>query len=352
MINLPAALLLVAAQFAAAQTVAPMDAAPADPVSLHRGFRVAPNGDVAVFSIADWEPLRASLGLAPTVTANFADEWLQLSTRDGKFEVFRVERQSARRRRAWEWTATFGPARTDYFPTTIRLKAAGVDATLTDIKPQERETMAYWNPTYGENPFQAIDEPTNALYVRAENPEQGLALVFSYFHPKLSMVGNSPHMVNAAGIIDGQPVDGQINLNDHFHSYRLTKGFVRFGAGVEKFWRTNSGRMGTLTYGVGITPQFYMGYAMVELKSAEPDSAPEGKMRPIGAGVGVTQRISYEFPKSRFSVTATHGLDAARLKYKFLDGTATHDLAYSTFHAGLGYRIAPKKRPRKTIPGL
>jgi len=251
--------------------------------------------------------------------------------------------------RAWTVSATFGPTRTQYFPTDIVVKTPDMDVRLKDVRLHERTSMKFYDPTHGDNPLQFIDEPTNTLTIRAEDRARRHAFILKYFHPKFVIVGEEgAGVVRAEGTLHGKPV-AEVDLREAFGIWQLTYGLVQVQAGVEKIVPLAKGKAGRLDYAVGAGVAVYAGQSNVSVRNPTTGSLDEYKQkeRLIGYGVSANHRLTYTTRRERVILSATHEVSTGALDYPMAGGRATQGLSYQSFNLGIGTTIGKVKRRRR-----
>lgn len=255
---------------------------------------------------------------------------------------------------------------TTYFRSDIVFKSSRYDITVKDYEWAERSSREFFSPKTwrqpGNNPLQAIDEPTNTFVVSIER--DGHEFFLSAFHPKFLQ---APGQIKSMkGAIDGVPVDGRHPLDKPFDGYNQTPGEseiisnknthkqMAFEIGYGRRFVLLDSRRGSISYipavGVGV---------MV----GENDSAviQEGKWWDFddygdsygvqGLGASLTNRVEFNGPKERFGIFYENKLSAYKQEHGFLDGTQKYDLKMMGNSVGVKLMLFnPENRKKRRLP--
>jgi hypothetical protein len=247
----------------------------------------------------------------------------------------------------WIWRISMGPMRTAYANTDLHIQTSRTDVHVSDAELGERTSMGYYEVWNNENPLQFIDEPSNAFVLSAEHPRSKWALTLTVQHPKV-LITSEGHNTSArvTGTVDGQPVDQVMDLGTLYPDYRVSQRHLTGLIGVEKYRPVlKKGRLGELVAHVGVAVGAHFGFSQGKDGLAGPDAKEESSSYGImGPAFQLSQRLVYHLPRDRFTLALIHYSNFSRIKYDFLDGTASHRVDFESFAVNLGYRINGGKR--------
>ncbi len=294
----------------------------------------------------------APFGMRPKSLAGMPDRrqapgTLDAGRLDGLFDG------SAKKGGDWELRFSFGPVRTGYFNTDIKVKSSKIEGTFKDAQLSERHGMhnyAFWDKSKVNNPFNWIDEPTNRYLLTAENKKRRYAVSLSVTHPKVLVVdeGKVNQAVRFQGTIEGAPVDREIRINDYFSHWMMTYGLMDISAQFEKTLPLFKGKLGALDYAPGLGAGAVTSSSHVSYRVPGTLGDPVPYDQPvtfIGYSGTLSNRLTYTLPNGRFNASVSHSLTGSRLRYPFMDGWAEQDLNYQTLWFGLGARLYQTKKP-------
>ena len=262
----------------------------------------------------------------------------------------------------WKLSIYAGHSFTSYFHSDIYLKSSRYDLHIQDYEWAERGSRKYFLPKTwkqpGNNPFQIIDEPSNAFSLCLEKSNHQFCL--TAFHPKFHQASNQTKYMN--GTIDGTYVNGVAPINRPFDGYNQEPGeseLVRnqnthrqmsYEIGYGYRIPIVNSRFGNLSYipsvGVGIMMGENLSIVIKEGEWWDFDEY-QDRTRVQGFGGSVGNRIEYRTPKGGIGVYAENRIGYYRQHHGFMDGTQTYNLGYSSNRVGLVFTINKGKKQKK-----
>jgi hypothetical protein len=259
----------------------------------------------------------------------------------------------------WKLSIYAGHSFTSYFHSDIYLKSSRYDLHIQDYEWAERGSRKYFLPKTwkqpGNNPFQFIDEPTNAFSLCLEKSNHQFCL--TAFHPKFHQADHqNKYMV---GTIDGTAVNGVAPINKPFDGYDQVPGESELARNQNTHRQMSyeigygyriplvNSRYGNLSYipsvGVGIMMGENLSIVVKEGEWWEFDEY-QDRTRVQGFGGSVGNRIEYRTPKGNFGVYAENRIGYYQQQHGFMDGIQKYNLGYSSNRVGLVFTIKKRKK--------
>jgi len=297
----------------------------------------------------------------------FCQAWNQMNHETQPIRTFNENTNVLTTAGGWKLSIYAGHSFTTYFNSDIYFKSSRYDLHVKDYEWAERSSRKYFLPKTwkepGNNPFQIIDEPTNAFSLCLEKSNHQFCL--TAFHPKFHQASDQSKYMN--GTIDGTPVNGVAPINKPFDVYDQVPGeseLVRnqnthrqMSYEIGYGYRINlvKSRFGNVTY----TPSVGLGIMMGEnlsivVKEGEWWDFDEyqDRTRVQGFGGSVGNRIEYRTPKGNFGIYAENRIGYYRQQHGFLDGTQQYDIGYSSNRVGLVFGINKLSKQKKSAPQM
>ena len=256
-------------------------------------------------------------------------------------------------KRQGEWRVNFTAGNHPierFSPNKVRIKSSLMDVTIDHVQWNQRTSAEFFNvperirkgreaglkyPVLEEG-FRWIDEPNNEFCLELEKKGK-FAVGFSAHHPKFLMAlqeeqgGNENKNVHMVGVYNGEAIDKQVNLADYIAALQLTHKQMNFSVYGKKIFTVADGKAGSLLCTVGGRLALYTGQvhvsARVPGKQWDFYNNPESSkgMKVVGGGVTAEAALQYMLPGGRVGVGVKGEVNAGKLSYQFLDGTASHN---------------------------
>lgn len=247
----------------------------------------------------------------------------------------------------WKIKFYFGPAVTQYLPTTINIKSTDVNLRIRDFRFQDRNGIHHYDPSSWKS-FEAAmkwaDESTNKMVLQLQKGKNSIFI--SIFHPKFVTAqgfsdGNTG---NARGTINGKEIDEKATIGKDVpvliqETHRQMDWQIGYGREIAIFENGKS----SLTY----EPHVAAGITTGETNTGYVDGSGDlhrgsGKHEVQGGNVSIGQKLDYS--RGRVSVFLDQSLNAAFIKHQFAeDGEASYDLMSNSVTLGVGVTLFQSK---------
>jgi hypothetical protein len=146
---------------------------------------------------------------------------------------------------------------------------------------------------------------------------------------------NLNESVHAQGTIEGKPVDGNIDLKDHFGAIHLTHKLMNYEVYGGKSMTLAEGKAGKLTLdataGIGV----YTGRVRVNYRDPKDYwnfiSYDEDRSKVIGGSVTLKNTVTYMLSGGRVGIGAEAAITRGKMSYDMMGGTTSHDVKSQSF---------------------
>lgn len=256
----------------------------------------------------------------------------------------------------WKLRLYAGHSSAEYSATNLRIKSSRYDILIKDYQWAARSSDSYFNPSVmaeaGNNPAQAIDEPSNTFTASLE--KNGHEFFISAFHSKFFQKENQ--LKHVQGTVDGVPVDGIIPIDQEFlgklKGNENTHRQYSIELGYGHRFKLMSGKLGSLSFipslGLGIMAGHNL--SLVALDEDDGIEQERENYKVQGIGGSITNRFEFNSPKERIGVFVENKLAIYHQKHDFMDGAQEYDLAFISNSVGIKFMIYnPNNRRAKAL---